>query len=271
MWYTLAPWSFLVIGLLAVILIRRRITSRLQLFFVCAALSTFVMLSLASGKLQVYLLPAVPFMVYAAVLSLPQYAGRGWVRLCIVVPALLQCAFLPALLFFKPGADFAYLELPAVKCGAVMITLGGGAAVYCLLRRGHDLARAVKCMSAALFLGLFLAGFALPAANEWLGYRVICAQALKTARQEGIEHFAAWGLRRAENLDVYLGVGVTVLANKADPNAEFASSGPVVLITRSRDLPRVQGGAHTEIWGKFALTVLNDPCSSKPGVKSSGF
>ena len=60
-WYSLAPWVFLIVGLLASGLVKRIAKTDLERIFLVASLGTFVMMSLVSSKIQIYMLPAFPF------------------------------------------------------------------------------------------------------------------------------------------------------------------------------------------------------------------
>jgi len=57
LWYSLAPWSLLAIGLFIAAIIKKRINSTLEQFFATIILSTLVLLSLISSKLAIYSLP----------------------------------------------------------------------------------------------------------------------------------------------------------------------------------------------------------------------
>lgn len=73
-WYTTLPWGPFCIIVVLVSLVKRTWTREpLQKFFTTVFLSTFVMLSLISGKLDVYMLPAYPFMVYGGMLQFCQW------------------------------------------------------------------------------------------------------------------------------------------------------------------------------------------------------
>lgn len=65
-WYMMAPWSLLTIGVIVYGLIKKiRLPQTIRFFTVCAG-TIFVMLSIVSSKLQIYMLPAFPFINYAA-------------------------------------------------------------------------------------------------------------------------------------------------------------------------------------------------------------
>ena len=72
---------------------RWKTTCPLQQFFLTVGVATFVLLSCISGKLQIYMLPALPFLIYGAALSLGHAAPARWQRVALGLPcvALARC------------------------------------------------------------------------------------------------------------------------------------------------------------------------------------
>ena len=103
-WYSLAPWSLLLIGILAVGLKKRLATTDLERFFLVIVLSTLVVLSLFSSKLAVYMLPVFPFLVYLSVFWIAKIGSSRWMLLLAGLPACLLCLALP-------GVILLYLSL----------------------------------------------------------------------------------------------------------------------------------------------------------------
>ena len=97
-WYSLAPWSLLIITIFLVGLKKRLASTDLELFFLVVALSTFVTLSLFSSKLAVYMLPAFPFIVYLSVMWLRRLGSPRWMFIVAGIPASLFCLALPVAL-----------------------------------------------------------------------------------------------------------------------------------------------------------------------------
>ncbi len=84
-WYTTLPWGPFCIVVMLISLVKRTWNKEpLQKFFTTTFLSTFVMLSFISGKLDVYLLPAYPFLVYGSMLQFSQWQVAGKVAPAVV-------------------------------------------------------------------------------------------------------------------------------------------------------------------------------------------
>ena len=65
------PWCILAAGTLVIAFIRRQEMDDKARFLACSAAVILVMLSLISGKLDIYFLPAVGLTVYATFMLLP--------------------------------------------------------------------------------------------------------------------------------------------------------------------------------------------------------
>ncbi len=80
-WYSLAPWMFFSIGLIIAGMIRKKIQTDTERFFLTIIISTFIMLSIISSKLAVYMLPALPFLSaslqYLSINSMKKISGCG--------------------------------------------------------------------------------------------------------------------------------------------------------------------------------------------------
>ncbi len=260
-WYTLAPWSILVaVGVVMAFLRGGAGRRDLQRFFLCVGLSSFAALSCVSSKLEIYLLPAFPFLVYGAAMSLPGFCGRFsedrassdpgvaaehpvgrrrgedlWGRIAVGVPAAVFVLAVPALLVAEAKAGVPYLDNFLVYCAAGVLTLTG-VNTLCLLfgrvrgtggpirRTGLD--GGARSLAVGLLLAVFTAGWAVPELNPWIGYGELCSEAMKLSEERGVTDIRAWHVRRAENMDVYLHRDITVIPGDAFPPTRTEASTP---------------------------------------------
>ena len=88
-WYVAAPYSLLMIYTVIFRSGRHVYVTDAGRLFLVVFISTFVMLSLFSSKLSVYLLPVLPFLIYYMALSGRNTGCNGWMRFAFMVPALL--------------------------------------------------------------------------------------------------------------------------------------------------------------------------------------
>lgn len=204
-WYCFLPWVFLIIGMVVVGLARRQhwLTDRLRLFL-ATGLSTIVLLSCISSKIQIYMLPAYPFFVYYAAAYAWHYRGSRLAALSITLPAVVLCVAGVSLWFISGMEGMEMLRHPLVYVA------GGALAVCCAIGilfmwRGRDIGYGVRWISLGLFLMIFTAGFAVPDYNKYMGYGEMSEQAVSLREKTGAKGYYVYKVRRPENMDVYIG------------------------------------------------------------------
>lgn len=85
--YALAPWSLLYLVSYVKGVKARLWKTDLEKFLVAVSVSTFVMLSLVSSKLDIYLVPAYPFMVYLSAIWIARTGASNGTRPPLPCPA----------------------------------------------------------------------------------------------------------------------------------------------------------------------------------------
>lgn len=233
-WYILAPWSLLVAGMFIISLFPGFRKPDLPAYFISIAGSTFVLLSCLSGKLQIYMLPALPFFVYAAFIEMEQVRRKGFLAAALAVPALIFTLLLPAALYaantgLLPDADLK----PMLYIVTAILTAGGVWALSMLLRRLPKIDSTVIAMSTAMLAAVFAAGCYLPILRPLIGYSSLTEKTLKVAGQEKISDIRTWRVDRAENMDVYLGREVSVIDKDSVPACE---DGRYLILVPKQDL-----------------------------------
>lgn len=202
-WYSLAPWSLLLIGVIGAGVYRKLIHSDLERFFVTILLTTFVMLSFISSKIAVYLAPAFPFFVYLAVLWLSRFRWNQWLALSVAIPAVVFVCSAPVLFILVKRPEMAFLAQKPFYVASVLLGMSGIAALW-LLYRKKDLNRTINTLAIGLFCSIFLGGWALPAANQELGFADLCRKAVEISGRSGTNGYCTFGISRPENMDVFL-------------------------------------------------------------------
>lgn len=228
-WYSLAPWSLFLAVVFATALRQRVRLSELERFFFAVILSSFVMLSLFSSKLAVYLAPAFPFFVYVALLLLSRLRANGWMRAALAVPAVIWTLGLPGVCVAAVLPETAFVRCGWCFVAGALLSAGGVATLWLLFRR-RDIHASVRALSAGLMCAVFVGGFALPRFNALLGYGEVCRTAQAVAvEQPDFAGYYVWKVHRPENMDVYLGVPVTVIS--ADEVLAGRAAGGVLLLS----------------------------------------
>lgn len=258
-WYSLAPWSPLVIGVLVWGLWnwRRMVTTDLERLFLVAALSTFAVLSMVSSKIQIYLLPAFPFFIYIAVLWIAKAGERSWMRWLVGIPAGVLALALPGLFVaarFAPQLPLT--ESMFVPVAAAIISL---ASVGCIvwLFRGR-LFSGITTLAGGLLATVFTVSFAVPQFNGYIGMGDVCGAAKAVGDAAGIRHYYTYDIDRAENIDVYLGTGIRKLEAAALDSVENG----IIITFKERigtdtTLTRAFSGQEVHRVGDYAFGVIH--------------
>ena len=257
-WYILAPWSLLIIGINLASLRHSVVKSGIQTFFLTASFTIFIVLSCVGSKMQIYMLPAVPFMVYSAAMFTPRYHGSKWIRTSIAIPALMILLALPVLIWAAsrfPSID--YLNNGLFYAAATVLSLSGGNVLYHLYNKAQpeNLAQIIRRMAGGIGLAVFVAAWALPAASSDLGYGKLCEEAMKVSDATHIGSVHAWRLDHAANMDAYLGKQITVEDDRSVP--QVAGKGaPFILLTR-KEYAKSLNAKEVHVVGAFAVVVCN--------------
>ncbi len=233
-WYCIAPWCLLVIGLVIAQLRKGAVRSDLQVFFITAALVTLVMLSCFSSKLAVYLLPSIPFFIYAGVLSLRDYSGKRWTAVLAGIPMLIFVFALPILVIAARQEGLEYLQNGLFYCAATLLSLGGILGLYVLFGKRRNLVKSVSVFALSFLLAVFVGGWGVKDINEYIGYGELCEKAAELSSASGVETYCTWRVKRSENMDVYLHRPVCKFDKDGTEPEDFPR--PCVLMLRTEDL-----------------------------------
>lgn len=239
-WEVMAPWCILTVPAVVIAMVRKgRKTD--EPFWGWTAFATFVMLSCFSSKIAIYLAPVFPFVAYVFPVEAKRLRGSAWIRIGLVVPALLFVALglvlVAAGAFFGPlsgvlsgrGVDvsaYGFVGGPlTVIAGAVMVAGG----VLGMIRSSRQWYESIIPMAVSLLVGLFLVSWMMPSINDFAGYRSLCREI-----PEDMEVYA-WKCYRPENIDVYLGHEITVMDPEAIAIGEDGTVGDVAEDAGSSD------------------------------------
>lgn len=235
-WPNLAPYSLLLVGVIAAGMLKHRLTSDTEHFWNATIWTTFVMLSLVSGKLGVYLAPIVPFFVFLTAALIRKFPWNGWLATSVAFPAGVMVLALPALAGIVLFSGLSYLGQPFFFIAAGIFSLAGVLTLIALKQR--NLRKALNTIGFSILIGAFVGGFSIPALNPWIGYRDLCEKAVELKEENGLEHFYSIYLRRAENTDVFLGEDIRQLNNSQDAVTQLEKLQNTVLMLPERHIEK---------------------------------
>lgn len=207
-WYVLAPYSILCL----IYFIRSLRTfgkaSDTEQLFVTVIAVTFIMLSVFSSKLSIYLAPLSPFFICLCILNAKREGRHRWSKTALATPAvilfsagLLSLAGLPLIRRFT---DIDFLQDNYAFAVLSVLTLSSFVSLYFLFVR-KDVPKTAVSIALSLSVTVFSASPLLPQVNDYIGYRHLCEVARDVMAKENLPTYSALMVNRAENLDVFLG------------------------------------------------------------------
>ena len=262
--YTLLPWTFVIFGAVVYGIRKyRRSGESLFDYFLVIVLVTFVLLSLISSKLQVYMLPAYPFMVYAGAMVCCRHKDSGLVKAGIAVPAaiLLLIAVAEPLVsgtewFASFGIDLD--SIPDIRFAWYVMMSGGFLTLLCLYR-DRSVSRAIDTLSLTVLGLVFVGGFAIRGLNADMGYKAISEEALAMRAAHPAAGIMTWKLHRPDNIDVYLDGVPFRMVEPSDSTATMPMAGyPAIVMTRRADMQEVPGVMETRFVGRDYAVLYCD-------------
>lgn len=260
-WPNLAPYSLFIVGTLVAGMLKHRLTTDTEHFWNASIWTTFIMLSLVSGKLGVYLAPIVPFFVFITVALMRKFPWNGWLAASLAIPALVYVLALPALVIVANFTGLDYLGQVFFYIAAGIFSVAGIFIFYYLFKQ-RSIRKAINTMGFSILLAAFAGGFSVPAINPYIGYRDVCQRAVELSEEKGLEHFHSLYLRRSENTDVFLGEKIRQLDDRQDPIAQLEGLHHTVVmmserhINRRPELARYLQDKETHTVGPYKIVVL---------------
>lgn len=208
-WYVAAPWSFYAVYMLIRALRNFRVLPDTEKLFFISVLTTFIMLSLISGKLQVYLLPLLPFMIYGSWMETIRGGSSKWATLSLIIPSALMIAVWP-LTWFGNELDIPrYISDSRPLRIAAGILFCGGVTVIRVITSGsgtNPLRRGVMLLSATVLMTVFAAGFALPSLRPYIGWSDAANKIMAISGNDAEDAIVVGiGVDRIENMASLLG------------------------------------------------------------------
>ena len=257
-WYSLAPWILLYVVAIVLGIRRHLLNTDLKRFFMVIIATTFIALSVFSGKLDIYMLPIFPFIAYLAFLMMPGLKRKALLVMVGIPAGVLVLAF-PA--YF---VAMHYVTLPVEPTWlypftTLLLSAGAGCSLYWLFRK--QLRRAIDSLAIGLLLTVFAGSFALPQLDPYMGFRAMSEKAQSVAHEEGIDTFYYHPFRSAENIDAYIGCPLQPL--EAEEIAARAEKERFVLFLREKNRrknPELQAAVagHTEYrFGDYAIVIFD--------------
>lgn len=213
-WYSFAPWSILFFALILLGIKNKLIKTDIDKLFLTVVLTSFLVLSIVSAKIEIYMLPVFPFVAYLSVIILMRLKNKKWLLYFIIILSIGVIIPLPLFLMNKNDITiFGLNEIhPTIICGLISLALFGFLSLYFLIFR-QNIMYSINSISIGILTVIFIVSFEMPFLNSYIGYKNICKRGIELS--ENSKQFVVYGIRRPENMEVYLGKKV-IIAEKTD-------------------------------------------------------
>ena len=266
-WFSLAPWSLLAFVTVILAIYRKLFNTTLLKFFAVTVVGTFLMLSMISSKLEIYMLPCFPFIIYGTAILLPKVKESILVKTSVMVPAIL---FILASIGSVVILRFVNnLNLPEVifnlwapvEFFVAILGIGGICSLYFLFKK-KSLGGAINSIALSMLLLVFSVSFSIPKINPMIGLREGCNKAMEVASEKGIDNFSHYRMTIGSNLDVYLQRQLTEL--KAEELATLSNSMLFIktkYIARDSLLEKAIEGRERFVYGEYSIIPFEKECN----------
>ncbi len=259
-WYSLAPWSLLIAGVILVAGFRRLYYTDLEQFLFMVAITTFVMLSCISSKIAVYLAPAFPFFVYLTVVILKRFKWNIWISLSLLLPVIVFIAAIGVFIALVATGTLAGYGHWLFYVAASILTLSGLIALRNLYGR-KSVTATINTLAIGLLTAVFFGGWALPSINNDIGFNGVCTEARVIAEHNDLDNYYTYGIRRPQSMDVFLDKDVQIVSEEEITEGACQNGVLITLDRRIRNnevlLDYFAGKPQTRI-GNYIIIRLQD-------------
>lgn len=231
--YALAPWTLFYLVTVLSGLKKGFVKNDLEKLFFIIIGSTFLLLSLFSSKLDIYLLPIFPFIAYLGFLLYPRIPQR-YLYITIALPAIIFILALPGIYIASYHTELPLLGLPPILLAALILSLGGLGSLIVLTKK--QLLLSANAISGSILLALLVGSFALPKLNPYIGFGNLARESEKIGKSLNINDFYFYRFRSGENIDSYLNREIRN-CNPAQL-AEMEKTKNFILLAKNKDLKR---------------------------------
>lgn len=189
-------------------------------------------MSLVSSKIDIYLLPIYPFLIYLTILLLDKIKIDWTVKVSVAIPAFLFISSPIALLFTEQFMPLMPPNMWLINTGVALLSLGGVCSIISIYK--NKIEKAILYIAFSLLITIFTISFTVPHFNDIIGFKNMSMAAQRVAEQRNIDSYAFYQFRSGENMDVYLGKQPKMVENMD----EFKKLNGTILFIRQREINR---------------------------------
>ena len=236
MLWSFAPWSLLFIVLIWRGIHKKMFRSDMEKFFLTIICSSVILLSVISAKLDIYLLPVYPFVVYLCSILLEKNRNDKGVKISIIIPAIIVNLILPTAIILKDKIPDLY-SYSAIAYAAVAILAGGGIMALVCVYKNH-VHKAIAAISCGLLGLVFVGSFAIPKLNYLIGFGEMVRAAEQTASANQTDKYVYYKFYTAPNMDIYIQKEIEYVSTVESLDSINRLPQTTILFVRSTEIRR---------------------------------
>ena len=236
MLWSFAPWSLLFIVLIWRGIHKKMFRSDMEKFFLTIICSSVILLSVISAKLDIYLLPVYPFVVYLCSILLEKNRNDKGVKISIIIPAIIVILILPTAIILKDKIPDLY-SYSAIAYAAVAILAGGGIMALIWVYKNH-VHKAIAAISCGLLGLVFVGSFAIPKLNYLIGFGEMVRAAEQTASANQTDKYVYYKFYTAPNMDIYIQKEIEYVSTVESLDSINRLPQTTILFVRSTEIRR---------------------------------
>ncbi len=215
--YVLAPWILFYISIIYLGIKRHLVDTDLKKFFLTVIVVVFVILSFISSKVDIYMLPLIPFVTFFSILILPDVSHNKAIRWSLYIPFVIVSFAFPVYLVMSYYNNFLH---DYVLYLAVAV-LSASSFLSIMFLRNHKMIKSIECFSIGLFICLFIGSFSLPRLNGYIGYRELANKIEAVSSKNKITTTYTYRLKNGGDIRVYTNHPIIMLDESTIGNVDI--------------------------------------------------
>lgn len=200
--YTMAPWSLFYLTVFIISIKKKLFQTDIEKFFASIIVSSFIILSIISSKIDIYMVPIYPFIVYLAFILFRKQEVNNWHKAVIIIPCIVFAATFPASFFANMFLPFPIESLLLPHIALFVLTSGAIYGIYLTCK--NQIEKAINYVSISFLITIFIASPFLLQINDYLGFKNLAGRLTEISKENPIERIDYYKFRGIDNLDVFM-------------------------------------------------------------------
>lgn len=234
-WVDFLPWSLLFIGIFIISFKKKLEIFSIERFLSSAIIGHIVIMSLVSGKLELYLIPIYPFIAFYTILIIKKINQEKVWQGLILPFSIIMTFILPIYLIVSKFIKLPIGSSISLYIGLFLASMFGGISLIGIKK--IKFYQGCWGIILGMLILLFTLSFKIPEINKDLGLKVLATNGKEVFKGGNLKNYYSFNFRSASGMDVYLGERVIDLKDIKDLK-KIITNKQIVFFVRSKDVKR---------------------------------